>query len=110
MSRFLIDRLQPLAEYVPGEQPKDKKYIKLNTNESPFEPSKSTKQAVADATLSDLKLYCDPECTALVDAFCSVYDVERENVIFGNGSDEILDYCFYGFCSQENSVVFKNTR
>ena len=98
MSKFLNSNLQSLQSYTPGEQPKDKKYIKLNTNE--------VLKAISKDTIKDLKLYCNPECTSLVNAFCDVFDVKPENVIFGNGSDEILDYCFYGFCSQENSVVF----
>lgn len=106
MSKFLVEKLQSLEEYVPGEQPKDKKYIKLNTNESPFEPSESTVKAADNSVVSDLKLYCDPECSALTKAFCSVYDINPENVIFGNGSDEILNYCFYGFCSKDNPVIF----
>lgn len=106
MSKFLNESLQSLQSYTPGEQPKDKKYIKLNTNESPFSPSKKVLKAINKSVVSELKLYCDPECTNLINAFCNVYDIEPENVIFGNGSDEILDYCFYGFCSKENSVVF----
>ncbi len=106
MSKFLNKSLQNLQSYVPGEQPKDKKYIKLNTNESPFSPSKKVLKAIDKSVVSDLKLYCDPECTKLINAFCEVYNVNPENVIFGNGSDEILDYCFYGFCSKENPVVF----
>ncbi|MBQ5590302.1 MAG: histidinol-phosphate transaminase [Clostridia bacterium] len=106
MSKFLIEKLQGLAAYVPGEQPKDKKYIKLNTNESPFPPSINVLKAIDTSLIGDLKLYCNPECTSLVDAFCSVYDVNKENIIFGNGSDEILNYCFTAFFSEKNPVVF----
>jgi len=106
MSKFLNESLQGLQSYTPGEQPKDKKYIKLNTNESPFAPSDKVLKAIDESVISDLKLYCDPECTKLINAFCDVFNITPKNVIFGNGSDEILDYCFYGFCSKENSVVF----
>ncbi len=106
MSKFLNSKLQSLQSYTPGEQPKDKKYIKLNTNESPFPPSDKVLKAIDENKINDLKLYCDPECTKLINAFCEVYKIDKENVIFGNGSDEILDYCFYGFCSKENPVVF----
>lgn len=106
MSRFLIDKLQKLDAYVPGEQPKDKKYIKLNTNESPFPPSIGVLRALDTEVIADLKLYCNPECTALTNEFCKVYDVSAENVIFGNGSDEILNYCFTAFFSDKNPVVF----
>ena len=106
MSKFLISKLQGLCEYVPGEQPKDKKYIKLNTNESPFAVSNNVKAVLNNEVINDLKLYCDPECTALTESFCKVYNVSYENVIFGNGSDEILNYCFTAFFSDKNPVVF----
>ena len=106
MSRFLIDKLQSLEAYVPGEQPKDKKYIKLNTNESPYPPSIGVLKALDTDVVGDLKLYCNPECVSLTNEFCRVYDVSRENVIFGNGSDEILNYCFTAFFSDRNPVVF----
>lgn len=106
MSRFLIDKLQNLDAYVPGEQPKDKKYIKLNTNESPFPPSIGVLKALDTEVIGNLKLYCNPECSVLVNEFCKVYDVSPENVIFGNGSDEILNYCFTAFFSDKDPVIF----
>lgn len=106
MSRFLIEKLQSLDAYVPGEQPKDKKYIKLNTNESPFPPSIGVLKALDTGVIGDLKLYCNPECSVLTNEFCKVYDVLPENVIFGNGSDEILNYCFTAFFSDKNPVIF----
>ena len=106
MSKFLIEKLQGLEEYVPGEQPKDKSYIKLNTNESPFPPSENVLAAIDKECVSNLKLYCDIDCTALKQEFCKIYEVTPNNIIFGNGSDEILNYCFYGFCSDKNPVVF----
>ena len=62
MSKFLIKRLSSLEEYVPGEQPRDKKYIKLNTNESPFPPSPKAIEAIKEKEKEDLRLYSDPEC------------------------------------------------
>ena len=64
MSRFLKEAFRSLEVYVPGEQPRYKKYIKLNTNESPFPPSPEVLEAVAKEA-GDLQLYSDPECTAL---------------------------------------------
>ena len=55
MSKFLNSNLQSLQSYTPGEQPKDKKYIKLNTNESPFPPSKKVLKAIDKTTVKDLK-------------------------------------------------------
>ena len=64
MSRFLSQKLAGLEAYVPGEQPRDKRYIKLNTNESPYPPPKSVINSVGKAEIEDLRLYSDPECTA----------------------------------------------
>ena len=61
MSRYLSSRLTSLEEYVPGEQPQDKKYIKLNTNESPYPPSPAVIERLNAAEAANLKLYSDPE-------------------------------------------------
>ena len=66
MSRFFSERYKNLLPYTPGEQPKDRKFIKLNTNESPFPPS-PTSQRLAKLAAEDLQLYSDPECRDLVD-------------------------------------------
>ena len=65
MSRFLDEKFSGLKEYVPGEQPRDKKYIKLNTNESPFPPSDSVLEAVNSEEVKNLRLYSDPSNKAL---------------------------------------------
>ena len=106
MSEFLSARLQKLAEYVPGEQPRDKKYIKLNTNESPYPPSDGVVAAINDEQVRDLRLYCDPDCKALVQALADRYEVGTENVFVSNGSDDILNFAFMGFCGAERPVVF----
>ncbi len=97
MSRFLNTAFQSLEAYTPGEQPQDRGYIKLNTNESPFPPSPGVRAALtgeADA----LRLYPDPEGTRLRIALAKYYGVDAENVFLGNGSDEILAFAFLGFC------------
>ena len=106
MSRFLSKRLSSLKEYVPGEQPKDKSYVKLNTNESPFPPAKGVIDCISSGVLSDLKLYCDPVCSKLTEAVCGIYGVGPENVIFGNGSDEILSFAFTAFCDKQTPAIF----
>ena len=80
MSRFISERLSSLKAYVPGEQPQDKKYIKLNTNESPFPPSEEVVKA-AEAEARRLELYPDPECRELKKALADRYEVRPENVI-----------------------------
>lgn len=104
MSRFLNDRYSSLEVYTPGEQPKDKKYIKLNTNESPFPPSEKTVAAVNADEIRDLRLYSDPECSELKMAMAQSYGVKTENVYVANGSDDILNFAFMAF--GQNGAVF----
>lgn len=94
MSKYIDSAYSALKEYVPGEQPKDKKYIKLNTNESPYPPSPSVIKAVNSDEVSDLRLYSDPESSAVKKAIADVYGVESKNVFVSNGSDEILNFAF----------------
>lgn len=96
MSRYLADKYQALEAYVPGEQPRDMRYIKLNTNESPYPPAPGVAEAVA-AEAGRLQLYCDPTCAALRDALAARYGVGRENVYVANGSDDILYFAFMAF-------------
>ena len=98
MSRFLSRRFAGLEEYVPGEQPRDQQYIKLNTNESPYPPSPGVLEAVNTAAVSQLNLYPDPDAGALTAALAAQYGVAPENIFLSNGSDDILNFCFMGFC------------
>lgn len=100
MSRFLNEKYQGLTEYVPGEQPQDKVYVKLNTNESPFPPSDGVLKAVNTDEVKKLNLYPDPDCKALVKALSLRYGVGAENIFLTNGSDDILNFCFMGFCDK----------
>ena len=97
MSEFLSQKYSSLKEYVPGEQPQDKKYIKLNTNESPYPPSSKVLEAVTSNEVKDLRLYCDPDCNKLKSAFANLYGVEKENVFLANGSDDILNFAFIAY-------------
>lgn len=97
MSRFINSQYAGLEAYTPGEQPKDMKYIKLNTNESPFPPSEGVLAAVKE-NADKLNLYPDPECAELKDEIAGLYGVERGNVYVSNGSDDILNFFFLGFC------------
>lgn len=98
MSVFLNRQLAGLIPYTPGEQPKRGEFIKLNTNESPYPPSPRAVAAAAEAAKT-LNLYCDPSAKALTAEFCNYYNVD--DVIFGNGSDEILAFCYLAFCEKE---------
>lgn len=97
MSIFLNKTLQKIEAYTPGEQPQDKQYIKLNTNESPFPPSPSVIKAVNEDEVKDLRLYCDPECKKLRNALSDLYGVNAENVFLSNGSDDILNFAFMAY-------------
>ena len=97
MSRFLDKRLASLKAYVPGEQPQDKKYIKLNTNESPFAPSPAINAYLAQ-TVERLNLYPDPDSNLLRSELAALCGVEKGNVFVGNGSDEVLAFAFMAFC------------
>ena len=69
-----------MAAYVPGEQPQDKKYVKLNTNESPFPPSEGVVKAIDKARIENLRLYCDPQCKQLKSELARVYNTGVKNV------------------------------
>ena len=106
MSRFFSKNYSSLVPYVPGEQPKDlSSFVKLNTNESPFPPSDKALAYAAENT-RPFNLYSDPECTELVKQLAKTYGVEPENVLCGNGSDEILYFAFAAFCSDDQPAMF----
>ena len=98
MSRFLAERYATLAAYTPGEQPTDQKYIKLNTNESPFPPSPGVIRAINQDAVEALRLYPDPECGALREQLAARFGFEKENIFVSNGSDDILNFSFMAFC------------
>lgn len=104
--RFWSSRIQNLVPYTPGEQPKDRVFIKLNTNENPYPPSPKVFQAIQNAVDDRLRLYPDPESTALRTAIAEYHGVKPEQVFCGNGSDEVLGLCFYSFFSPEKKVIF----
>lgn len=105
MSRFFSSKYSSLEPYTPGEQPRDMKYIKLNTNESPFPPSSAVIEAVREEG-GRLQLYSDPECTPLVAKCAELYGVKKTQVLMTNGSDEILNFAFMAFCDKDNPIVF----
>ena len=97
MSRFLSSAYRTLTPYTPGEQPQDKKYIKLNTNESPFPPAPGVIAAVNASEAMDLRLYSDPELKPLKAQLSESFQVDVSEVFVGNGSDECLNYAFMAF-------------
>ncbi len=105
MSRFLSAKYASLIPYTPGEQPRDMKYVKLNTNESPFPPSPAVAAAVSREA-GRLNLYSDPECTLLKASVAEYYGVQPENVLPVNGSDEILYFTFLAYGDDQNAFAF----
>ena len=97
MSRFLNSKYTELEVYTPGEQPRDMKYIKLNTNESPYPPSPAVLAAVNADQAELLRLYSDPECKNLKNSIAKLYGVNPENIYLSNGSDDILNFAFMAF-------------
>ncbi|MBQ8111112.1 MAG: histidinol-phosphate transaminase [Clostridia bacterium] len=105
MSSYLSKRYQALEAYTPGEQPRDMRYVKLNTNESPYPPSPGVLEAVT-AEAGRLQLYSDPVCAELRDALAARYGVKRENVFVSNGSDDILNFAFMAFAGDSVPACF----
>ena len=105
MSRFFSSNFDTLTPYVPGEQPRDTVYTKLNTNENPFPPSEKAK-AYAREHLRELNLYSDPECTELREKLAELCGVTPQMIIPCNGSDEILYFAFMAFCDDDHPVAF----
>lgn len=105
MSRFFSGKYSLLTPYTPGEQPKDMKYVKLNTNESPYPPSKGVYEAVRKEA-ERLHLYSDPECTELTQKIANRYGVCADQVLVTNGSDEILNFAFMAFCDSNRGIAF----
>ncbi|MBO5060758.1 MAG: histidinol-phosphate transaminase [Clostridia bacterium] len=105
MSRFFSNKYSQLIPYTPGEQPKDTKYIKLNTNESPYPPSEKAQEYAAEAA-KNLQLYPDPECRQLTEALAKGLGVSSDEVLLTNGSDEILNFAFMAFCDDSHPAIF----
>lgn len=97
MSQFLAERYRKLEAYVPGEQPRDMEYIKLNTNESPFPPAPSVVDIVDSHQVELLRLYSDPTCIRLRTKLGKLYGLKAENVFVTNGSDDSLNFIFMAY-------------
>jgi len=106
MSRFLSERFAALAAYVPGEQPADLEYVKLNTNESPYPPAPGVITVISEDEKKKLNLYPNPDGSRLIKKLAEFYGVKPENVIIGNGSDELLAFSFLAFCDGGRGAAF----
>ena len=105
MSKYFSEKYKGLTPYTPGEQPKDRKFIKLNTNESPYPPSQKAIDGALMAAKS-LQLYSDPEAKLLHTKIAELCGVESDCVLATNGSDEILNFAFMAFCDDDHPAIF----
>ena len=106
MKEFWSKRARDLVPYTPGEQPRQRNWIKLNTNENPYPPSQKALAAIRAAAGETLRLYPDPECTSLREALAATFDLKPAQVFVGNGSDEVLALCFQAFFDPERTILF----
>ncbi len=106
MKEFWSSRIRDLTPYTPGEQPKERRYIKLNTNENPYPPSPRAIAAIQAEAGERLRLYPDPEGTPLVQALAKRYGVAENQIFVGNGSDEVLAFAFQAFFDPGAEIVF----
>ncbi len=106
MNRYWSDVVRGLTPYVPGEQPKLPNLVKLNTNESPYGPSRRVLDALRAEIGDTLRLYPDPASDRLRAAIAKRYDVTPDHVFVGNGSDEVLAHVFLGLLKHDRPVLF----
>ncbi len=100
-------RIQKLTPYTPGEQPQDREYLKLNTNENPYPPSPKIEAFLTTFDFERLRLYPDPLSARLRERLGQKYGVDPSQVFVSNGSDETLSFCFYAFFdSTHGNILF----
>lgn len=106
MSKFWSPFVRDLVPYVPGEQPKLNRLVKLNTNENPYAPSPRAIEAMRAEVNDNLRLYPDPNSDLLKQSVARYYGVEANHVFLGNGSDEVLAHAYHAFFLQEKPLLF----
>ena len=106
MAQYFRPNIDALVGYVPGEQPLDDGIIKLNTNENPYPPSPKVYAALRKAINPTLRLYPEPLSGSLRAAAASAYGIKPENIIAGNGSDELLSILLRCFVGPQDKVAF----
>lgn len=102
---MLASRINKLTPYVPGEQPRDRLYLKLNTNENPYPPSPRIENFLKGFDIENLRLYSDPLSSDLRRRIAERYGVGEEEVFVSNGSDEALSFCFYAFFDSDTGPL-----
>lgn len=105
MKELWSKRCRDLTPYVPGEQPRGRKFIKLNTNENPYPPSPVVLQAIREAA-ADLRLYPEPTCLGVREVIAQDQGIKSEQIFVGNGSDEVLSLAFAAFFDPDRPIRF----
>lgn len=104
--KYFSELAASIEPYVPGEQPQDKAYIKINTNENPYPPSPRVQDLLDSYKTEDLKLYPDPNCTKLAKAIAAAEDLSTDQIFVSNGSDEALAFAFMAFFGENKKILF----
>lgn len=102
---MLSERFKALAPYVPGEQPQDRAYVKLNTNENPYPPSPQVQEVLSSFSAADLRRYPDPLSRRLREAAAEEAGLDPSQVFAGNGSDEVLSFAFFSFFDSSRGAL-----
>jgi histidinol-phosphate aminotransferase len=103
---FFRPNIARMQGYVPGEQPREGGYIKLNTNENPYPPAPLVLERLRQACTEELRLYPDPSALSLRGKLAQVFGVAAEQVMVGNGSDELLNIIIRSFADEGQPVVY----
>lgn len=101
---MIAKSVRKLEGYVPGEQPKNRNVIKLNTNENPYPPSPKCAEVLKNFDLDDLRRYPDPDCTELKAALAKLNGTTPDRIFVGNGSDEILALAARAFVENDEAI------
>ncbi len=105
-SSYFRKNVGKMTGYIPGEQPQDGLYIKLNTNENPYAPSPKVLSALKDEIDERLRLYPDPVSTGAREKVAQVFGTKPERVMVGNGSDDLLTIITRSFVGKDDKVVY----
>lgn len=100
------NNVRKVVPYVPGEQPKAEKLIKLNTNECPYPPSPKVMEALQKLSANEMRLYPDPAVSELRQALADYYKVKVEQVFVGVGSDDVIANAFMTFFNSDKPILF----
>jgi len=102
---YFRKNIEEMQGYTPGEQPKVESLIKLNTNENPYPPSPKVAECLKSIDYEKLRLYPDPVANELRTVIANLYGYQKENIIIGNGSDDILTIAIRSFVGENEKIA-----